>query len=129
MNYLSQESRGNHPNPKPLPCLLSRLKLVVRFTYVAEQDRKILGFGELETNGHIDCFYVHYQHQNQGVGSKLYRALETKARELNLTRLYSEVSITAKPFFLSRGFTIVAPPTRIVSRRGVYQLSNGKRNY
>ena len=51
------------------------------------------------------------------MGSKLYRALETKARELNLTRLYSEVSITAKPFFLSRGFTIVAP--QHVSCRGV----------
>ena len=29
VNYLNQESPENHPNPKPLPCLLSRLKLVV----------------------------------------------------------------------------------------------------
>ena len=80
-----------------------------RFTYVAEQNNKILGFGELEADGHIDCFYVHYQHQNRGVGSKLYRAIETKARELNLTRLFAEVSISAKPFFLSRGFRLIAP--------------------
>lgn len=79
-----------------------------RFTYVAEQNNKILGFGELEANGHIDCFYVHYQHQNKGLGTKLYRAIETKAKELNLTRLFAEVSITAKPFFLSRGFKLIA---------------------
>ncbi|NJO98749.1 MAG: hypothetical protein HC764_24395 [Pleurocapsa sp. CRU_1_2] len=29
MNYLNRENRGNHPSPKLLPCLLSRLKLVV----------------------------------------------------------------------------------------------------
>jgi hypothetical protein len=28
VNYLNQENRGNHPSPKLLPCLLSRLKLV-----------------------------------------------------------------------------------------------------
>ena len=80
-----------------------------KFTYVAEQNSEILGFGELEADGHIDCFYVHYQHQNRGVGSKLYRAIETKAIELNLTHLFAEVSITAKPFFLSRGFKLIAP--------------------
>ena len=79
------------------------------FTYVAEQNSEILGFGELEADSHIDCFYVHYQHQNRGVGLKLYRAIEIKARELNLAHLYAEVSITAKPFFLSRGFKLIAP--------------------
>ena len=78
-----------------------------RYTYVAEQDRRIIGFGELESNGHIDCFYVHYQHQRCGVGGKIYRAIETKARELNLTRLFAEASITAKAFFISRGFKVV----------------------
>ena len=87
-----------------------------RFTYVAEQNNKILGFGELEVNGHIDCFYVHYQHQNKGLGIKLYRAIETKAKELNLTRLFAEVSITAKPFFLNRGFKLIA--SQQVSCRG-----------
>lgn len=77
-----------------------------RFTYVAQAD-KILGFGELEANGHIDCFYVHYQHQHQGIGTKIYQAIETKASELNLNCLFTEASITAKPFFTNRGFTVV----------------------
>lgn len=75
-----------------------------RFTYVAERDKKITGFGELEANGHIDCFYVHCQYQCQGVGREIYRAIEDKALELDLTRLFTEASITAKPFFISRGF-------------------------
>lgn len=78
-----------------------------KYTYVAEEDNKIIGFGELEPNGHIDCFYIHYQHQRQGVGSEIYRAIETKARELNLTRLFAEASITAKAFFISRGFEVI----------------------
>ena len=78
-----------------------------RYTYVAEENNKIIGFGELEPNGHIDCFYVHYRHQGQGVGGKIYQALETKARELNLTRLFAEASITAKAFFVSQGFSVI----------------------
>ena len=87
-----------------------------RYTYVAEKDNKIIGFGELEPNGHIDCFYVHYQHQRSGVGSKIYRAIETKARELNLTRLFAEASITAKAFFTSRGFKVIKQQ-QVICRR------------
>ena len=75
-----------------------------KFTYIAEQSELIIGFGELEKNGHIDCFYVHYQYQGQGVGKQIYRTIETKAIALNLPRLYTEASITAKPFFIHQGF-------------------------
>ncbi|MCC0176602.1 GNAT family N-acetyltransferase [Waterburya agarophytonicola K14] len=60
--------------------------------------------GELESNGHIDCFYTHYQYQGKGVGTKIYQTIENKAIELNLPRLYLEASITAKPFFIHQGF-------------------------
>lgn len=86
------------------------------FTYVALENDKILGFGELESNGHIDCFYIHDQHQRQGIGSKIYQAIEIKAMQLGLTRLFTEASITAKPFFISRGFKIIHPQK--VSCRG-----------
>ena len=75
-----------------------------RFTYIAEQHDEIIGFGELEDNGHIDCFYVHHQFQSMGVGTKIYRAIENKAIALNLSRLCVETSITAKPFFLRQRF-------------------------
>jgi putative acetyltransferase len=67
----------------------------------------IVGFGELEANGHIDCFYCHKNYQGCGVGKQIYRAIETKAVKLSLNRLFVEVSITAKPFFQRMGFSIV----------------------
>jgi len=92
------------------------LKCSIGFTYVAIKNPKILGFGKLEANGHIDCFYIHYQHQRRGIGSSIYRAIETKAKELNLTRLFTEASITAKPFFIEQGFMVINPQQ--VSCRG-----------
>jgi UPF0176 protein len=77
------------------------------FTYVAEEEGKIIGFAQLETNGHIDCFYCHKDYQRCGVGTRLYRAIEAKALELKIERLFLEVSITARPFFKNRGFTLV----------------------
>lgn len=78
-----------------------------RFTYVAIENEQVIGFGELEADGHIDCFYVHHQYQRQSVGSNIYQAIEIKARELKLTRLFAEVSITAQPFFIKQGFIVI----------------------
>ncbi|NJR52247.1 MAG: GNAT family N-acetyltransferase [Leptolyngbyaceae cyanobacterium CSU_1_3] len=82
-----------------------------RFTYVADDQGTIAGFGELEANGHIDCFYCHKNYQRCGVGRQLYAAIESKALALKLSRLFVEASITAKPFFLRMGFAIVQPQT------------------
>ncbi len=78
-----------------------------RFTYVAVLRDLIVGFAELEPNGHIDCFYCHKNFQRQGIGKLLYQAIETKALELNLRSLFVEASITAKPFFQKLGFSLV----------------------
>ncbi len=100
-----------------------------RFTYVAVASRAdwaagraasrvagdaanrdlIVGFGELEPSGHIDCFYCHKDYQRCGVGSQIYQAIEAKALELSLSRLYTEASITAKPFFQRMGFLVIRP--------------------
>ena len=78
-----------------------------RFTYVADDEGTIAGFGELLPDGHIDCFYCHKHYQRCGVGSQLYRAIEAKALELSLNRLFVEASITAKPFFQHLGFSVI----------------------
>ncbi len=78
-----------------------------RFTYVADQAGVILGFGELEFDGHIDCFYCHKEYQNCGVGRKIYQAIERKGLEFGLERLFVEASVTAKPFFERMGFSVI----------------------
>ncbi|MBE9139191.1 GNAT family N-acetyltransferase [Nodosilinea sp. LEGE 07088] len=78
-----------------------------RFTYVADDEGVIAGFGELECNGHIDCFYCHKNYQRCGVGSQIYQAIEAKALDLGVSHLVTEASITAKPFFQRMGFSVV----------------------
>ncbi|MEO0014577.1 MAG: hypothetical protein RLZZ535_2966 [Cyanobacteriota bacterium] len=82
-----------------------------RFTYVADHEGVIVGFGELEPNGHIDCFYCHKNYQRCGVGSQIYQAIEAKALDLGVSHLITEASITAKPFFQRMGFVTVKKQT------------------
>ncbi|MGV0103623.1 GNAT family N-acetyltransferase [Nostoc sp. DSM 114160] len=86
-----------------------------KFTYVAEED-KIIGFGELEANGHLDRFYCHKDFQRKGVGKKILEHIELKANSLGLEKLFTEASITAKPFFESQGFIVIKKQE--VERRG-----------
>lgn len=82
---------------------------------------KRVGFAEFESNGHIDCFYVHDDFQGQGVGTYLMQAIEVEAQAKNISRIYAEVSITAKPFFEKKGFIILKQ--QMVDIRGC-QLTN-----
>ena len=74
---------------------------------VAEQDGIVIGFGELESTGHIDCFYVHHEWQRQGVGNELMADIESMAGRHGAVKLFADVSVTALSFFLSMGFAIV----------------------
>ncbi|MEE3717067.1 GNAT family N-acetyltransferase, partial [Tumidithrix elongata RA019] len=48
-----------------------------------------------------------YGEHYTGVGSQIYLTIEAKALELDLQRLFVEVSITAKPFFERMGFSVL----------------------
>ncbi|MEH2280970.1 MAG: GNAT family N-acetyltransferase [Nostoc sp.] len=87
-----------------------------KFTYVAEEQSKIIGFGELEANGHIDRFYCHKDFQRKGVGKKILEQIELKATSCGVKKLFTEASITAKPFFESQGFFVIKKQE--VERRG-----------
>ncbi|MCF2149220.1 GNAT family N-acetyltransferase [Desmonostoc muscorum LEGE 12446] len=93
-------------------------RLQTKLPYIAEDNGEIVGFGELEADGHIDCFYCHSKYQRKGIGSKLLNHLENTAKLQGINRLYTEASITAKPFFQNQGFSIVREQQ--VERRGVW---------
>ena len=88
-----------------------------RPTWVAEIDGTIAGFTDLEPDGHVDMMYVHPDHQGKGIATGLLKTVESEAARLGLGRLYTEASITAKPFFERKGFHVIAPQT--VSLRGM----------
>ncbi|HEY9648120.1 MAG TPA: GNAT family N-acetyltransferase [Chroococcidiopsis sp.] len=87
-----------------------------KFVWVAEVDNQLVGFAELESNGHIDRVYCHKNFQRKGVGRQLLDRLESQARLLEMTHLRVESSITAKPFFERRGYEVLYAET--VERRG-----------
>lgn len=90
-------------------------------TLVANSNGIITGFAQLENDGHIDCFYCHKDFQRKGVGKMLFDEIEAEACKSGLTRLFVESSITAKPFFLKNGFSVIEKQN--VKTRGV-KLTN-----
>ncbi|EAS41348.1 GNAT family N-acetyltransferase [Photobacterium profundum] len=74
---------------------------------IAEIDGKIVGFADIQDDGYIDHFFCHNEFQGQGVGKMLMQNLINKGKEKSIPRIYSHVSITAKPFFERFGFHVV----------------------
>jgi putative acetyltransferase len=77
--------------------------------WVADLDGAPVGFVDVARDGLIDMLYVHADHQGVGIASRLLRTVEASARGRGLLRLFTEASITARPFFEHRGFRVIAP--------------------
>lgn len=77
-----------------------------RGAYVADLEGSIVGFGNITETGYLHRFYIHRDFQRQGIGSLLYDALERQAQALKLKEMTTEASITAKPFFLAKGWKV-----------------------
>ncbi len=84
-------------------------------TWVALVNGNAAGFMNLAEGGYVDCLYVHADHQRCGIASALLSMLEKTARAQGVSRLYSEVSITARPFFERQGFAVTTPQTVTVN--------------
>ena len=78
-----------------------------RHTLVAVEGGEVVGFAELEEDGHLDMLYCRADAVGRGVASGLYAAVEERARGLGVGRISTEASITAKPFFVQHGFGVL----------------------
>jgi putative acetyltransferase len=87
-----------------------------RPTWVATIGGNVVGFSDLEPDGHLDMMFVHPAHQRQGVATALLATVEAAARERALAAIFTEASITARPFFERRGFAVAA--RQLVEIRG-----------
>jgi putative acetyltransferase len=87
-----------------------------RPTWLAVIDQLPVGFTDLESTGHLDMMFVHPAHQRIGVATLLLRTVEAAARVKGFARLFTEASITARPFFAKRGFVLLA--SQRVEKRG-----------
>ena len=91
---------------------------IKQHTLIAEIDGNIVGFGSMTDAGCLDLLYIHKDFQRKGLATKLCDELE---------RVFSVVvthaSVTAKPFFEKRGYSVMTGQT--VERSGV-KLKNYK---
>jgi len=77
-----------------------------QYFIVSESDGIITGFASITEKGYLDFMYVHKDHQGKGIATKLLAELEKFAGSLELKEIWAQVSITARPFFRSKGFEI-----------------------
>ncbi len=82
-------------------------KMISIQPFVAELDGVIVGYSDVQPSGLVDHFFCHHEYQGQGVGRALMTHVLKQAKAKGLTRIYSEVSITARPFYEHMGFTVV----------------------
>lgn len=80
---------------------------------VAVENGEIVGFGDIDKTGYLDRLFVHADHQGQGIATAICDRLE-QAVAGNIT---THASITAKPFFEKRGYTVVKEQQ--VERQGI----------
>lgn len=89
---------------------------LTRPTWVAVDGVRVVGFSDLEADGHLDMMFVHPDYQGMGVASQLLRQVESAALAQGVTRIFTEASHTARPFFARRGFLLEAE--QVVGKRG-----------
>ena len=81
---------------------------------VAMEDGLIVGFGDIDRTGYLDRLYVHKDYQGRGVATAICEKLENS---VNVKKIVTHASITAKPFFEKRGY--VSVKEQEVFRQGI----------
>ncbi len=74
------------------------------YTVVAEKDGKVAGFGDIDKTGYLDRLYVHKDYQRQKIATAICDELE---KAVDVDKIVTHASITAKPFFIKRGYTVI----------------------
>lgn len=84
------------------------------YTFVAVKNNIIVGFGDIDKSGYLDRLYVHKDYQHQGIATAICDKLE---QAVIVSKIITHASITAKSFFVQRGFRIVKE--QHVERNGI----------
>lgn len=76
------------------------------FLVAVDDDGRLIGYGDLEPDGHIDHLYCLPDMVGNGVGSAIYAAIEDTARRTGVSLLFVEASEAARRLFERRGFRV-----------------------
>lgn len=87
--------------------------LTDHYSLVAEENGRIIAFGDIDSTGYLDRLYVHKDYQRHGAATAICDQLERSVSG----KITTHASITAKPFFEKRGYHAVR--AQQVERHGV----------
>lgn len=103
--------------PYPINYKWWKARLATKKPFLMLFNQAVVGFIELESDGHIDCLYVNPLYQKQGVAKRLLQYVLRVAKENALTQLNVEASIVAKSLF--ERFNFVVETENSINRNGV----------
>lgn len=84
-----------------------RQRLTKLTTLVAEAGNQLAGFLSYTEDGYIDFLYSSPRHSRQGVASQLFDEAISKLSDTGVTKLSTDASLEAVPFFKTKGLVIV----------------------
>ena len=97
------------------------------YLVLAKEGNKIVGFGELTSEGCVDMLYVHKDYLMQKIGQKLLGYTIRKALKLGIDEISVEASVTAMPFFEKSGFDIIKKRVKKLNDRDFIVFRMNKR--
>ncbi len=92
-------------------------KFESNIAFIAKIDTTIVGFADMSYEGYLDRLYVHKDYQGRWVSFYLFKAIEKAARDLGLSKIITDCSITAKGPAERMGFSVIRE--QVVERRGM----------
>lgn len=87
------------------------------YTVVAVKNNIIIGYGNIDEFGYLDHLYVHKDFQGLKIATAICNELESYIFLKGVKVITVHASITAKPFFLNRGYKIIKKQK--VERQGI----------
>ncbi len=96
------------------------------FIYNAKLNGEIVGSFSMDQNGKIEYVFVHMNYQKQGIASKLYKSLETVAKDANIHTLTTQINLLTRHFFEKRGFEIIKNTSQVVGGEEIVTYSGIK---
>jgi amino-acid N-acetyltransferase len=108
-----------------------QLELEIDRFMLIERDGMIIGCSALdpypeEKMGELACIVVHPEYDNNGRGSELLEAMQQRARQLGLKRLFVLTTQTTH-WFLERGFVEGDIDTLPVKKRRLYNYQRNSK--
>ncbi len=109
---------------------LSHIKEMIKthyFIVAVNQQLQIVGFSSITPQGYLHSMFVHKDFQGKGIATILLNEIEQHATATGITRITSEVSLTARPFFEKKGYIVEVEQKRKANRLSLTNFWMAKR--